>query len=266
MNKINELFDKMWADYIKLNPRAQQIVNLLKDEGEVVVNDHIALRTYNLPQVCVDKVARPFLDSGYVEKDTYEFTEKKLFAKHYEHPSLDLPKVFISELILEEFSPSFQNLIREKVASVDPSIFESFELMVKGCPWELSSKEYESLKEESDYGAWLAAIGYRPNHFTVYINRLKKFSNILELNKFLKEKGFELNASGGEVKGSPELLLEQSSTLADSIEVKFTDKTMTLPSCYFEFAKRYPLSNGEMFQGFVAKSADKIFESTDKAQ
>ena len=266
MNKIYELFDKMWADYIELNPQAQQIVNLLESEGEEVVNDHIALRTFNLPQVCVDKVAKPFLDSGYIEKESYEFIEKKLFAKHYEHPDSNLPKVFISELILEEFSQEFQNLINGMINSVEPMIFESFELMVRGRPWELSSKEYETLKNESDYGAWLAAIGYRPNHFTVYINHLKKYSNILYLNAFLKGKGFELNGSGGEVKGSPELFLEQSSTLANSVEVKFSDKSMTLPSCYFEFAKRYPLSSGEMFQGFVARSADKIFESTDKGQ
>ncbi len=32
-----------------------------------------------------------------------------------------------------------------------------------------------------------------------------------------------------------------------------------------EFAHRYPLPNGNLFQGFVAKSADKIFESTNRA-
>jgi hypothetical protein len=266
MNKINELFDKMWADYIQLNPQAQQIVNLLESEGEEVVNDHIALRTYNLPEVCVDKVAKPFLESGYLEKGTYNFAEKKLFAKHYEHPNSELPKVFISELLLEEFSQEFQELVKAKVASVDTAIFESFDLMVQGRPWDLSSTEYESLKKESDYGAWLAAIGYRPNHFTVFINRLKKYSDILNLNKFLKTNGYELNGAGGEVKGSADLCLEQSSTLANNIEVNFSDKKMTLPSCYFEFAKRYSLPSGEMFQGFVAKSADKIFESTDKGQ
>jgi hypothetical protein len=54
--------------------------------------------------------------------------------------------------------------------------------------------------------------------------------------------------------------------LADNIEVEFTDKKLVIPSCYFEFAKRYPLADGNLYQGFVAKSADKIFESTDKGQ
>ena len=34
-------------------------------------------------------------------------------------------------------------------------------------------------------------------------------------------------------------------------------------SRYYELAKRYPLPSGELFQGFVPASADKIFESTD---
>lgn len=246
-----------------MNPQAQKIVDLLKKEGEAIVNDHIALRTFNLGAVCVDEIAKPFLSSGYIEKDSYKFEEKKLFAKHYEHPDKSLPKVFISELILEEFSEEFQTLVKEKINSVDKSIYADFSLMIKGRPWEISTDEYEALKKESDYGAWLAAIGYRPNHFTIFINELKKFSDIRDLNSFLKEKGFELNSSGGEVKGSQDILLEQSSTLADTIEVEFSDKKMTLPSCYFEFAKRYALPSGDIFQGFVAKSADKIFESTD---
>ena len=66
------------------------------------------------------------------------------------------------------------------------------------------------------------------------------------------------------MKVNPSECLEQSSTLADSIEVELSDKKMQIPSCYFEFAKRYPLESGELYQGFVASSADKIFESTDK--
>mgnify|MGYP001471310139 CR=1 FL=1 len=80
---------------------------------------------------------------------------------------------------------------------------------------------------------------------------------------FLKSKGFKLNSSGGEVKGTPHVFLEQSSTLANRVEVKFTDGKKEIPSCYFEFAKRYALDSGELYQGFIAKSADKIFESTN---
>lgn len=266
MSNIKELLDKMWNDYIEMTPQAQKIVNLLKSEGEDVVNDHIALRTFNLPEVTIDVLAKPFLDGGYTLGGDYHFKEKKLYAKHYHHPDKSLPKVFISELLIENFSSNFQNTVKEKIKSLSASDVNAFDFLTSGRKWEISSEEFETLKSESEYGAWLSAIGYRPNHFTVYINQLKKFEDILTLNSFLKENGFKLNESGGEVKGSKEVYLEQSSTLADNIEVQFTDKKQTIPSCYFEFAKRYLMDNGKLFEGFVAKSADKIFESTDKGQ
>ena len=58
----------------------------------------------------------------------------------------------------------------------------------------------------------------RANHFTVLVNDLTTFKNLLELNAFLKSNGFKLNSAGGEVKGSREVFLEQSSTLADIAE------------------------------------------------
>jgi hypothetical protein len=59
--------------------------------------------------------------------------------------------------------------------------------------------------------------------------------------------------------------LEQSSTMADKAVVKFSDGEVSIPSCFYEFAKRYPLDCGTLYSGFVAASADKIFESTNVA-
>ena len=75
-----------------------------------------------------------------------------------------------------------------------------------------------------------------------------------------------MNTSGGEVKGSKEVCLEQSSTLANTIEVEFKDGKLNIPACYYEFAKRYALKDGNLYKGFVAASADKIFESTKYGQ
>lgn len=267
MDKINNLLTKMWNDYIELTPQAKKIVELLESRGELVENDHIALRTFDIPEVCIDVLAKPFLDSGYVEGGDYHFEEKKLYAKHFEHPNKSLPKVFISQLLIGQFSSDFQMIVKKMISSLKPTDISSFEFMISGRTWEVSSSEYERLQSESEYGAWLSAIGYRPNHFTIFINKLKNFKSVESLNTFLKEEGFKLNSAGGEVKGSKEVCLEQSSTLADTVEVSFSDKNMIIPSCYFEFAKRYKVEQtGEIYQGFVAKSADKIFESTNKVK
>lgn len=263
---LQGLLDKMWQDYVEINPLAQKIFDLFTSEGEKIQNDHIALRTFNHPRVNVDVMARPFLDSGYVYNGDYHFIEKKLYAKHYEHPDKALPKIFISELKLEEFSPALNKIVNRLIAEIPEGKELEFDFVSGGRPWQVSLQDYHDLMKESDYAAWVSAFGYRPNHFTVFINELKKFSDINYLNEYLKNKGFRLNASGGEVKGSKEVCLEQSSTLANNIEVSFTDGKLTIPACYYEFAKRYPMKNGNLYQGFVAASADKIFESTRHGQ
>ena len=52
--------------------------------------------------------------------------------------------------------------------------------------------------------------------------------------------------------------------VGETFEVEFADGGLTVPGCYYEFTRRYPLASGDLFQGFVAKSADRIFQSTDR--
>ena len=72
-----------------------------------------------------------------------------------------------------------------------------------------------------------------------------------------------MNSSGGEIKGTPEELLQQSSIMANHINVEFKEGVYSIPGCYYEFAQRYPDETGKLYSGFIAKSADKIFESTN---
>ena len=264
---IQSVLEHMWQDYLLLNPEAQRVVDTLRAEGESIVNDHIALRTFNVGVVALEECVKPFLAMGYEEKDEYFFEAKKLRAKYYEYKAdPSTPKIFISELLVNEFSSDFQAIVNSLVSHVYVDQVQQSDFFHSGRPWNVSSSQHETLLGESPYGAWMAAIGYRPNHFTVSINDLKKYSDIYTLNDFLKSKGFKLNSSGGEVKGTPLVFLEQSSTLANRVEVEFTDGKKEIPSCYFEFAKRYSLDSGELYQGFIAKSADKIFESTNTDQ
>ena len=136
--------------------------------------------------------------------------------------------------------------------------------MVSGRTWgTVSYKTYERLRSESEYGAWLYVYGFCANHFTINVNELESIADMQEMNLFLKTNSFKMNASGGEIKGNSDLMLEQSSILADKMEVEFVEGEYLIPSCYYEFAKRYNQPNGELFRGFIANSADKIFESTD---
>ncbi len=264
MNSLDELLEKLWQDYDQVNKQAHKIHELLEARGETVVNDHIAFRTFNHPKVGVDAIAKAFEGFGYAQQGEYEFKVKKLLAKHYEHPSGKYPRVFISELRVEEFSKELQDHVTYLLDQVDEDVTEKNDFPVCGVPWKpIAFETYEQLKKESEYAAWLACFGFRANHFTVLVNSLKGFESLEAFNTFLKDNGFKLNDSGGEIKGTPQEYLEQSSTMADPIEVTFSDQKKTIPGCYYEFAKRYGLPDGTLFSGFIAKSADKIFESTD---
>jgi hypothetical protein len=164
----------------------------------------------------------------------------------------------------EHFSQGLQSVVKQCAARVPDELVFGNELVFAGNVWGPPSYEtYEMLRKESEYAAWLYVYGFVTNHFTVSINSLNKLNTIQKVNQFLKDKGFMLNSSGGEIKGTPEELLEQSSTKAGLLEVNFVEGTFEIPSCYYEFAIRYPDTDGKLYSGFIAKSADKIFESTD---
>lgn len=258
---INELLASIWQQYLQVTPTATKVHQLL-GKNQPIINDHIAFRTFNLARVNLSKLSQHFTALGYVEKDQYQFKAKKLMAKHFEHQDKNLPKIFISELLVEQLSQDSQIIINQLVAQTDELIISQPAVLYSGRHWQLNYAEYQALLAESEYAAWLAAWGFRANHFTVSINHLNHISDVQAINTLLKQHNIQLNSSGGEIKGNKGVMLEQSATVADQIPVTFSDKKVTIASCFYEFAKRYPMKNGELFQGFVEASADKIFEST----
>ncbi len=260
-----EIFETLWVDYLAQNPAVKNVYELFLSHGELVVNDHVAFRTFSDDRIGIDKLAAVFKKVDYVQAGEYFFPEKKLRAIHFEH-ELDIaaPRVFISELLVDEFSDGFREIVKGIVNSIPEKMLNSDKLIYSGTLWgEISYKTYEALRKESEYAAWLYAFGFRANHFTISINHLKNFSEISKVNTLLKSNGFLLNDSGGEIKGSPEQFLEQSSIKAGIINYPFVEGNQHIPGCYYEFAKRYPTSSGELYGGFIADSANKVFESTD---
>lgn len=260
------LFTNLWNQYVNLNPAVAKIHALFSEREPEVINDHIALRTFQHPKVGLDKVAKAFEDAGYQRCGQYTFVEKKLNAIHLAHkddPSQ--PKVFISELKLSECSDELNAIVEQEIiAKIDDALPDSDSFYCSGRTWgDISFETYEALRQESEYAAWMYVYGYMANHFTVKVNTLTSFDSLQDVNAFLEQQGFQLNDVGGTIKGTPELYLEQSSTLAEKRPVEFVEGTKEIPSCFYEFARRYPMENGEEFAGFIEGNADKIFESTN---
>jgi hypothetical protein len=259
---LDLFFERLWQQYLAVTPSAQSIHSLLGG-GAPIVNDHIAVRSFNFPNSGVEAFAKHLLAMGYEKGGSYHFANKHLDAAHYEHSDPTVPKVFISELQVASLSPQAQDIVQRLTGQVSDELYQRPEVFFSGRPWQLSYSDYQALLAESEYAAWLAAYGYRANHFTVSVNQLAGYDSLQAVNQKLIAAGFTLNSVGGEIKGSPEVLLEQSATMADQTEVVFSDSKHSIPSCFYEFALRYAKPDGELYSGFVEASADKIFSSTD---
>lgn len=259
----DEFFVDLWQDYIQITPQAKEIKREFESLGEKVVNDHVAFRTFADSPIQLDYLEPLILALGYQRQESYFFKAKKLRAHSFIHTEPELPKIFCSELLTDQLSPVAQRIISNYTQQISkqpqsPSVFWS------GRHWEMPSwEDYSELIKETEYGAWLLAIGIRVNHFTISVNHLQGFHTLQEVLDKVKNTGFAVNTVGGEIKGCPEMLLEQGATIADRKTFMFAEgETHQIPTCFYEFALRYEDQHGEIYQGFVEANADKIFEST----
>ena len=262
---IHQLFDRLWDDYVAMTPQAKRIKAAFEERGERVVNDHVAFRTLALEPIRLKALEPHLLAVGYTPYEPYDFKDKKLSAYGYLPPEPEMPRVFVSELRVNELSPAAAKILEGLAAQIDPQVVKDPSVLWAGPLWApVSYEDYQTLVDESEYAAWVATIGIRPNHFTIGVNYLTQTTSVEEVLQVVESLRYPVNSSGGRVKGTPEVLLEQGSTLADRMPIQFADgQTHEVPTCYYEFAKRYPTESGELYPGFVAASADKIFESTD---
>ena len=260
MNK-DEFFQELWDTYTHNTVQAQAIHDLF---NQPIVNDHVAFRTLDLAPINIETLEPLFLDAGYYLIDIYHFEEKRLNARAYYCEGY--PKIFISEFITSTLNKEHQDWLKLLAQTIDPKTIEDLSFLNSGRTWTTPSYiRYEQFLQESEYLAWFVTMGFCANHFTVSVNDLDGFDTIEEVNQFLKDNGFTLNSSGGEVKGTPDDLLVQSSTIADSKTINFFNNYgADVKTCYYEFAQRYMQEDGELFQGFVTNNADKIFESTNR--
>jgi hypothetical protein len=260
-----DFFARLWDLYVSITPQALKIHQLLEAYGERVVNDHIAFRTFDQSTMDLSAFTRALGTMGYEEFGRYQFPDKHLDALAFKTKHPEDPKVFVSEIRRSALSPTSQSILSKLIEQCSITQLHLRHLL-EPCPWPLISYEdYLTLASESEYAAWLSVMGLRANHFTVSVNQLNHLTDLSSLNRYLQANGFPLNDVGGIIKGQPTVYLEQSSTLADQFEFTFScGKVAEVPSCFYEFARRYPLADGSIFQGFVTNNAQSIFESTHR--
>ncbi|NQY54324.1 MAG: DUF1338 family protein [Campylobacteraceae bacterium] len=81
-----------------------------------------------------------------------------------------------------------QVILKNIIKEIPSKVLKSSELIYSGKHWNISYKTYKYLYEISKYISWFYVYGFCANHFTIYINDLKNFTNIKEVNTFIKTK------------------------------------------------------------------------------
>lgn len=290
---FRSVLTSMEAVYLNKNPTAKSILDLVRSvDGDQICYDHFAYRTFGVNGHGIDSMAKLFLDFGYVQREELRFPAKKLKAYWFSPPGIQsfdngagvngpLPRIFISELLVDELSLQAQEIIRKYTdMSGNGNKHAALASALGSLTWEKPSyTEFQQLARESEYAAWTLVNGYAVNHVTISTHWLQSHLRSIEkLNQFIEEHGFRLNSEGGLLKVSPDGLLLQSSTVADSALFQFADGiTESVPCSYIEFAERLVLPKYKDLperevkefhrrDGFEVGNADKIFESTSKDQ
>ncbi|OMO90285.1 hypothetical protein CCACVL1_07421 [Corchorus capsularis] len=290
---FRDALKSMETVYLNRNPTAKAILDLVHSiDDEQICYDHLAFRTFGVNGYGIDSMASFFLDHGYTQQEELRFPAKKLKALWFSPPSSStqyggsgvngpLPRVFISELLVDQMSPKAQEIIRKYTEKAgNGNKYAALASALGSLTWgKPMYSEFQQLAGESEYAAWTLVNGYALNHVTISTHRLKSnLRSIKSLNEFIEKNGFKLNSEGGVLKVSPDGLLLQSSTVADSIPFCFSDGVNeSVPCSYIEFAERLvlpqykdlPESEVKEFHrrdGFEVGNADKIFESTSKEQ
>lgn len=270
---------------------------MIEKAGGTVANDHIAFRSLRMsvdsPQRRV-KLGIDYLEQlvqilGYEAAGEYSFPETHLYARHYRHPQqeeFDLPKLFISELIVDELPDNIVQLIRKTVAGVNllssSAIFNTFsdstERLAKelsrvfSTPWQPPKRfVVEQVNKVTQYGAWVLLHGYAVNHFTGYVNRQNTlaYPDIETTVRALVNLGVPMKE---EIEGDVTCGLRQTATQAVTEIVSVlddsTDTEIQIPwtYAYYELAERYLIEvepgKQELFDAFLGKNAQQLFQMT----
>jgi hypothetical protein len=294
-NKIAlNLWKLLWQEYSTRVNHARTYQQMITAAGGTVANDHIAFRSLRLlvdsPQgqvnLGIDYIAQLAEALGYVTAGEYNFAQTHLYARHYRHPQqeeFNLPKLFISELIVDELPANIAQLISKTVSAIPNELTSPVNLLKKDAEIERLQQVFtrpwlpprhsvvEEVNQVTQYGAWVLLHGYAVNHFTGYVNgqNTPEFPDIDTTASGLANLGVPMKA---EIEGNVACGLRQTATQAVTEMVTVLDDSsgveIQIPwtYAYYEIAQRYlvEVESGKqiLFDAFLGSNAQQLFEMT----
>jgi hypothetical protein len=249
-----------WAKY---SPEAEKALHILETETKSKFHlDHVAFRTLDVGVLRLDRLDSIIKDAGYLETGSYYFKDKHVRAKSYAHLLSGAPKLFVSELILEEMPQAVRDICVNRALSIKPLADRNWTNTFSHIWYtnKLSQTEIEILRETSEYALWTCLHGLRPNHFAYDVTSIGGVAKALDI---LEGKGFKVNDSKGRIQGGTNTNLEQGSLMSEHRLYPSQDGVFAVG--YIEFVRRFiDPKTGKLFDKFVEGQANNIFLSTYK--
>ncbi|MEH1779001.1 MAG: DUF1338 domain-containing protein [Nostoc sp.] len=298
-----DLWKLLWQEYSARVNHARTYQQMITAAGGTIANDHIAFRSLRLlvdtPQgqvnLGIDYLGELAEALGYVVAGEYTFAQTHLYARHYRHPQqeeFNLPKLFISELIVDELPTNIAKLISKTVSSIPKELTSPLILLqqkdgnvetiakqlqqVFTRPWLPPQRSVvEEVNQVTQYGAWVLLHGYAVNHFTGYVNgqNTSKYPDIDTTTNALVNLGVPMKA---EIEGNITCGLRQTATQAVTEMVTVLDDNSSAEIqipwtyAYYEIAQRYlvEVESGKqvLFDAFLGSNAQQLFEMTRLAK
>lgn len=288
---------QLWESYLKRVHYARIYADLVEHKGGQVVIDHIAFRTLKThtgeqPEGISD-IRHIIKCFGYKAAGKYGFTKKEIDAIHFEHPDNKLPKIFVSQLRVEQLPEWAQQQIHETVKDTPYLLSDNgIELLNRLCveekltaeaadylendlsnyfkrPWNPPKKETVlQVNDISQYAAWVLLHGNSVNHFAALLNEqnVKEWPDLITTSKVLDSKGVPMKET---VEGDNDSILQQTATQAvkENVQVKGENgiEEINWTYAYFELTRRgFTQIDGEqaLFKGFLESHARHLFGMT----
>ncbi len=289
MKTLDKILDGLMKRYKERVPDVNKVTQALINNGVIqsqsdISNDHVAFRTMGVPQLGIQSFEKIFIHHGYKPMDDFFFEGKRLNARWYAPPSNEYPRIFISELRVEDMPEEIQKIITsytdevksDPVNDLDLDNGDQVDAFLHQPLWRVPTwEDFQKLQSVSEYAAWVIYNRYYLNHYTISVHDLKDgYNTIGKFNDFLESIGVILNDSGGKIKISADGLLQQSSSVSQMVEAEFEGGVkQMIPGSYVEFCERKVLPQFQNMKkeeikrehrrdGFETGNADKIFEST----
>ncbi|WP_375478162.1 DUF1338 domain-containing protein [uncultured Nostoc sp.] len=292
------LWKLLWQEYSARVNHARTYQQMITAAGGTVANDHIAFRSLRLLvntaqgqlNLGIDYLGQLAEALGYVVAGEYTFAQTHLYARYYRHPQqeeFNLPKLFISELIVEELPSNIAQLISTTVFSIPKELTSPVTLLQKDGNTESIAKQLqqvftrpwlppqrsviEEVNQVTQYGAWVLLHGYAVNHFTGYVNgqNTPEYPDIDTTASALANLGVPMKA---EIEGNVACGLRQTATQAVTEMVTVLDDNsgaeIPIPwtYAYYEIAQRYLVEVESekqiLFDAFLGSNAQQLFEMT----